>query len=86
MKHFWITLLILVVMSGLAFAAGGQEKETASAGDEAITIRIVGKDFSPTEEVNLQFLEKVEAGFKKYSGKEVNLELVQVPDGAYQEK
>ncbi|MDA3939985.1 MAG: extracellular solute-binding protein [Spirochaetia bacterium] len=86
MKRFLITLLILVVMSGLVFAGGGKEESTAVAGGEIPTIRIVGKDFSPTEDVNLQFLAKVEAGFQAYSGQKVNLELVQVPDGGYAEK
>ncbi len=87
MKRFWITLLILVVMSGLVFA-GGQKDSSSSvtAGNEVTTIRIVGKDFSPTEDVNLLFLKKVQAGFETYSGQKVNLELVQVPDGAYAEK
>ncbi len=85
MKRFLVTLLILVVMSGLVFAGGAKETKTASS-DEVTTIRIVGKDFSPTEEINLQFLEKVQAGFEAYSGQKVNLELVQVPDGGYAEK
>ncbi|MCK5200487.1 MAG: extracellular solute-binding protein, partial [Spirochaetales bacterium] len=87
MKRFLITLLVLVVMSGLVFAGGGKEEGTAAAaGDEIPTIRIHGKDFSPTEDVNIQFLRKVEAGFEAYSGQKVNLELIKVPDGAYAEK
>ncbi len=85
MKRYWVILLILVVMSGLAFAGGAKDTESA-VGDEVPTIRIVGKDFSPAEDINLQFLAKVEAGFEAYSGQKVNLELVQVPDGGYQEK
>lgn len=83
MKRFWITLLVLVVMSGLVFASGDTD---SAVGDEVPTIRIVGKDFSPVEDINLQFLAKVEAEFEAYSGQKVNLELVQVPDGGYQEK
>ena len=87
MKRFFITLLVLVLMSGLVFAGGAQEKSpAAAAGDEVPTIRIIGKDFSPTEDVNIQFLRKVEAGFEEYSGQKVKLELVKIPDGAYQEK
>ena len=86
MKRFWITLLILVVISGMGFAGGAKDSSSATAVGEVPTIRIVGKDFSPTEDVNLQFLDKVAAGFELYSGQKVNLELVKVPDGAYKEK
>jgi len=87
MKRFLITLLILVVMSGLVFAGGAQDKGTAATvSSEVPTIRIVGKDFSPTDNVNIQFLAKVQAGFEKYTGQKVKLELVKVPDGAYAEK
>ncbi len=61
MKRFWITLLILVVISGMGFAGGAKDSSSATAVGEVPTIRIVGKDYSPTEDVNLQFLDKVAA-------------------------
>lgn len=86
MKRFWITLLIMVVLSPFVFSGGRQEKSSEpSSSDEIPTIRIVGKDFSPTD-INIQFLRKLEEGLEAYSGQKVKLELVEVPEGAYKEK
>ncbi|RKX87668.1 MAG: sugar ABC transporter substrate-binding protein, partial [Spirochaetes bacterium] len=87
MKRFLIVLLILAVISGFVFAAGQQDKNsTAASGNTIPVIRIVGKDFSPADDVNIQFLAKVQAGLEEYTGQKVKLELVKVPDGAYKEK
>ncbi|MCD6123008.1 MAG: extracellular solute-binding protein, partial [Spirochaetales bacterium] len=88
MKRFWITLLVIVVMSGLAFAGGQKEKASSApaAAKEVPTIRIVGKDFSPTDSINIRFLKEVQAGLEEYTGQKVKLELVKVPEGAYKQK
>ncbi len=87
MKRFLITLLVMVVLSTVVFAGGSQDnKSTAAVSVEVPTIRIVGKDFSPADKINLQFLAKVQAGLEEYAGQKVKLELVKVPDGAYKEK
>ena len=86
MKRFLITLLMMTLLVSLVFVGCKKKEEVPAVSQEVQTIRIVGKDFSPTEDINIQFLEKVEAGFEAYSGQKVTLELVQVPDGGYAEK
>ena len=87
MKRLWVWLFIMTAMSTFVFAGGQQDKnKTAPAENEITTIRIVGKDFSPADEINIRFLSEIEKGFEKYSGQKVKLELVKVPDGAYKEK
>ncbi len=86
MKRFLITLLAMTVLISLVFVGCKKKEEAPAESQEVPTIRIVGKDFSPTDDINLQFLEKMAAGFEVYSGQKVNLELVQVPDGGYAEK
>lgn len=70
----------------MVFAGGQKDSSSASGSDQIPTIRIVGKDFSPADDINIQFLKKVEAGLEEYAGQKVHLELVKVPDGAYKEK
>jgi putative aldouronate transport system substrate-binding protein len=85
MKRLGIAFLILMMVSSFGFAGGQKDAAPASSGD-VTTIRFVLKDLSPAEEVNLQYLRNVEAGFEAWSGKKIRLEAVQMPEGAYAEK
>ena len=84
MKRISLTILGVLLMASLGFA-NGQNDESASS-DSGQTIKMVLKDFSPSDEVNTQFLRNVEAGFEAWSGKKINIEAVQMPEGAYAEK
>ena len=84
MKRFSLTILGVLLMVSLGFANG--QKDEAAPSDSTPTIRMVLKDFSPSEEVNAQFLKNVEAGFETWSGKKIHIEAVQMPEGAYAEK
>ena len=81
MKRILLSCLILAMsVSGLS-AAGNQDEVTAVSSD-VTTIQIVGKDFSPDDEMNVLHLQNIEAGFEAATGKKVKLELVSVPEGA----
>ncbi len=84
MKRILLSCLILAMSVSGLFAGGTDEATTVSS--DVTTIRIVGKDFSPDVEVNVQLLRNIEAGFEAATGKKVNLDLVSVPEGAYGEK
>ncbi|RKX77270.1 MAG: sugar ABC transporter substrate-binding protein [Spirochaetes bacterium] len=85
MKRILLSSLILILSVSSIFAGGAQD-EAPMQSDDVTTIRIVGKDFSPSDEVNLQHLRNIEAGFEKATGEKIKLELVSVPEGAYGEK
>ncbi len=85
MKKILIYCLI-VTMSVSGLFAGGAQDDAPSVNAEVTTIRIVGKDFSPDDDLNVQHLLKIEKGFEAATGKKVKLELVSVPEGAYGEK
>ena len=83
-KLFLICLTLLMVLPGL-FAGGAQEP--AAQMEEGVTlIRIVAKDFPGNDPSNIALLRNIEAGFEKWAGKKIALELVPVPEGAYAEK
>ena len=84
MKRFSLTILGVLLMVSLGFANG--QKDEAAPSDSTQTIRMVLKDFSPSDEVNARFLKNVEAGFETWSGKKIHIEAVQMPEGAYAEK
>ena len=86
MKRFLVTLFIVTLLASSVLIGCKKKEEVPAVSQEVPTIRIVGKDFSPAEEANIQFLRKIEVGFEAYSGQKVNLELVKVPDGGYAEK
>lgn len=85
MKRILLSCLILTISVSGIFAAGSEE-EPAAASSDVTTIRIVGKDFSPNDEMNVLHLQNIETGFEAATGKKVKLELVSVPEGAYGEK
>ncbi len=85
MKRLLVTGLVLMFATAFAFA-GGAGEEPGPSDDGVTTIRIVGKDFSPSEEWNIQHIRQIESGFAEYSGEQIEIELVQVPEGAYAEK
>ncbi|MCG8453306.1 MAG: extracellular solute-binding protein [Spirochaetales bacterium] len=84
MKRLLMTGLAMMLLATGLFAAGTQEETTKIEG--VPTIRLVGKDFSPAEEWNLKHLDQIEEAFAQYSGQEINIELVEIPEGAYAEK
>lgn len=84
MKRLLVSVLALLLVASGAFATGSSEAAPDDSG--AVTIRLVGKDFSPTEEWNVMHVDQIEEAFAEYSGTEIEIELVQVPEGAYAEK
>lgn len=85
MKRMIVSVLVLLT-AAMGLYAGGSQEPAPATGDEVITIRLVGKDFSPSEEVNIQHIRQIEEAFAEYSGTEIEIELVQIPEGAYAEK
>ncbi len=75
---------ILLMAMAAVFAGGSQEQPEAS--DATPVIRIVAKDFSPTDPWNIQHIKNIEKGFEAYTGEKISIELVQIPEGAYAEK
>jgi len=84
-KIVWTILIFLAVLPMLA-AGGAGEKAAAPGPGDAVTIRIVAKDFPASEPANVALLRNVEKGFEAWAGQKISLELVPVPEGAYAEK
>ena len=83
MKRLLLTGLVLLLAVGGVFAGASEEAQPADDGVTAI--RIVGKDFNPSDAWNNDHLRQIEAAFEEYSGKKIALELTQVAEGAYSE-
>ncbi len=83
MKRIIIVGLVLVmVLTGL-FAGGA--KEEAPVADGVTTIRMVISEFPMSDPTNVAHLRQIEAGFEKYSGKKINIEMVPISDSGYAE-
>ncbi len=85
MKRTIVSVLVLLIAVTSLYAGGA--KEPAPTGAPAIpTIRVVNKDYNPSDPLFIEHVRNIEEAFAEYSGKEVNIELIQVPEGAYDEK
>lgn len=84
MKKLFLTGLVLLMVFP-AFAKGTPDMG-ASGNDGVIKIRIAAKDFPADDASNIAHLRNIEAGFEKWAGKKIALELVPIPEGAYAEK
>ncbi len=83
MKRLVAILVVCVLVTGSLFAGGAQEVKKEEA---APVIRIVAKDVSASNAWDQAHLENIMEGFSAYVGKDVQLEFVDVPEGAYAEK
>jgi len=60
--------------------------QAQSAGDGVIRLRLVGKDCSPAEQINIDHINRIEEAMYAKTGMKVDIELVKLPEGAYAEK
>lgn len=86
MKRLLVVVLVLVTITSALFAGGKQETPAATGGDELIKLRLVGKDNSPAEQINVDHINRIEAAMLEKTGLKVDIELVKVPEGSYAEK
>ncbi|MDF1568272.1 MAG: extracellular solute-binding protein [Spirochaetaceae bacterium] len=85
MKRLLLSGFVLLLAATGVFA-NGTSGDAAPADNGVTKIRLVGKDFSPAEDWNIRHIRQIEKGFAEYSGKQIEIELVQIPEGAYAEK
>ena len=83
MKKMKKIFLLIMVVFGLVGC--GEEKEVTTAKNETPTIRIVMQDFTPSNPTAVKFRDKLVEGLAK-DGVNVNIELVEIPQGSYGEK
>ena len=75
---------LMVMVAGLAFAAGRSEE--VEPDDDVVRLRLVGKDNAPSEQINVDHIDRIEAAMYAATGVRVDVELVQIPEGSYAEK
>lgn len=75
--------MVLLIASFSLFANGSQE---SGSEDGAITLKIVGKDLPPTEQINIDHMDRIEKAMFEKTGQKINIELVKIAEGSYGEK
>lgn len=85
MKRICVSLLV-VMLSAIPLFAGGNQESSDVAADGVIKLRLVGKDNSPTEQINVDHINRIEKAIYEKEGLKLDIELVRVPEGSYAEK
>jgi len=81
MKNILIFSIMLVLIFAFVVTAQAQ-----SAGDGVIRLRLVGKDNSPAEQINIDHINRIEKAMYAKTGMKLDIELVKVPEGSYADK
>lgn len=82
MKRVMMFLIVLLMVTGMIFSTGVQEKTSST--DKEVVIELMAKDFS--DDWTLDHLKNIEKGFEEYSGKKIQFNVLPTPEGAYAEK
>ena len=84
MKRFLLLLLILALAATALFAGGAKESRQVDQ-EGVIRLRLAGKDF-PADQVNTAHINRIVEAIYEKTGTRLEIELVNVPEGSYDEK